>query len=126
MGEGVGQGVGVGRRVILVFLGVWKGKRGAGGFFRFSIFLEGGSVAGQVFVLVCVKQEAAPLVWVLVGGDGVRQRCLVSVVFGEHGHDACVGWGGRRGQDMVGAWNVRKPRRRRREEKGPVVCVPAP
>ena len=27
MGEGVGQGVGVGRRVILVFLGVWRGGR---------------------------------------------------------------------------------------------------
>ena len=59
MGEGVGGWVGVGRRVILVFFGVWKGKRGAGGFFRFSIFLEGGSVAGQVFVSVCVKKEAA-------------------------------------------------------------------
>ena len=40
MGEGVGQGVGVGRRVILVFFGVWRGKRGAGGCFRFSIFLS--------------------------------------------------------------------------------------
>jgi hypothetical protein len=61
MGDCVRQGVGVGRRVILVFFGVWKGKRGAGGFFRFWIFfLEGGSVAGQVFVLVCVKKEAAP------------------------------------------------------------------
>jgi hypothetical protein len=38
MGEGVEQGVGLGRRVILVFFGVWKGKRGVGGFFRFSIF----------------------------------------------------------------------------------------
>ena len=67
MGEGVGQGVGVGRRVILVFFGVWKGKRP-----RFSIFLEGGFLAGQVFVLVCVKKEAAPLMCVLFGGDGVR------------------------------------------------------
>ena len=54
VGECVGGGVGVRRRATLVFLGVWKGKRGARGFFRFSIFLEGGSVAGQVFVLVCV------------------------------------------------------------------------
>ena len=52
--------------------------------------------------MVCVKKEAAPLVCVLVGGDGVRQRCLVWLVCGEHGHDACVGCGGRRGQDMVG------------------------
>ena len=52
-------------RVGLVFFGVWKGKRGGGGFFRFSIFLEGGSVAGQVFVLVCVKKEAVPLVCVV-------------------------------------------------------------
>jgi hypothetical protein len=80
VGEGVGQGVGVGRRVILVFLGVLKGKRGAGGFFRFSIFLEGGCAAGQVFVLVCVRKEAAPLVCVLFGGVGVRQGCLVWLV----------------------------------------------
>jgi hypothetical protein len=60
VGEGVGQGVGVGVRVILVFFGVWQRKRGAGGFFRFSIFLEGGSVAGQVFVLVCVKMKGYP------------------------------------------------------------------
>ncbi len=71
-------------------------------FFRFWIFLEGGSVAGQVFVLVRVKQEAAPLVCVWVGGDGVRQGCLVSVVCCELGHDVCVGCGGRRGQDVVG------------------------
>ena len=79
MGEGVGQGVGVGvgRRVILVFFGVWRGKRGAGGFFVFGFFSEGGSVAGQVFVSVCVKKEAAPLVCVLVGGDGERQVWLV-------------------------------------------------
>ena len=57
MGEGVGQGVGVARRVILVFWGVWKGKRGAGGVCCFSIFSEGGSVAGQLFVLACVKKE---------------------------------------------------------------------
>ena len=100
MGEGVGQGVGVGvgRRVILVFFGVWRGKRGAGGFFVFGFF----SVAGQVFVLVCVKKEAAPLVCVLFGGDGVRQGCLVWFVCCLYGHDACVGCGGRRGQDMVG------------------------
>ena len=80
MGEGVGQGVGVGVRVILVFFGVWQGKRGAGGFFRFSIFLEGGFLAGQVFVLVCVKKEAAPLMCVMVGGVGVRQGCTVWLV----------------------------------------------
>ncbi len=59
MGESVGHGVGVGVRAILVsrFFGVW--------FFRFSIFLEGGPVAGQVFVLVCVRKEAAPLVLVV-------------------------------------------------------------
>ena len=75
MGEGVGQGVGVGRRVILVFFGVWKGKRP-----RFSIFLEGGFLAGQVFVLGCVKKEAAPLMCVLFGGVGVRQGCTVWLV----------------------------------------------
>jgi hypothetical protein len=122
MGECVGGRVGVGRRVIFVFFGVWKGKRGAGGFSRFSIFWR----AGQVFVLVCVKKEAAPLMCVLVGGDGVWQGCLVSVVCGEHGHDACVGCGGRRGQDVDGTWSVRKRQRWRREEKGPVMCVPAP
>ncbi len=36
MGEGEGQGVNLGRRVIFVFLGVWQRKRGAGGFFSFS------------------------------------------------------------------------------------------
>ena len=111
---------------VLFFSVFGRGQEGREDFFRFSIFLEGGSVAGQVFVLVCVKKEAAPLVWVWFGGDGVMQRCLVWLVCGEHGHDACVGCGGRRGQDMVGAWSVRKPRRWRREEKGPVVCVPAP
>ena len=103
-----------------------RGKEEREGFFVFRFFLEGGSVAGQVFVLVCVKKEAAPLVCVLVGGDGVRQRCLVWLVCCVYDHDACVGCGGRRGQDVGGAWNVRKPRRWRREEKGPVVCVPAP
>ncbi len=58
MGEGVGQGVGVGRRVILVFLGVWQGTKGAGGF-----------LAGQVFVLgVCEKGGRPP-------GVGVVWRC---------------------------------------------------
>jgi hypothetical protein len=59
-------------------------------------------VAGQVFVLVCVKKEAAPLVCVLVGGNGVRQGCLVLHVCCVHDRGACVGRGGRRGQDMVG------------------------
>ena len=72
--------MGVGRRAILVFFGVWRGKSGAGGFFRFWIFSEGGSVAGQVFVLVCVKKEAAPLMCVMVGGVGVRQGCTVWLV----------------------------------------------
>ena len=116
MGEGVGGGVGVGRRVILVFFG----------FFSFFDFF-GGRVCGWAgFLLVCVKKEAAPLVWVLVGGDGVRQGCLVSVVCCEHGRDACVGCGGRRGQEEHGAWSIREPQRWGREEKGPVVCVPAP
>ena len=85
-----------------MFFGVWQGKRGAGGFFGFSIIFWGGFLAGQVFVLVCVKKEAAPLVCVLVGGDGVRQRCLVWLVCCVYDRDACVGCGGRRGQDMVG------------------------
>ena len=38
----------------------------------------------------------------MVGGDGVRQGCLVWVVCGVYDRDACVGCGGRRGQDMVG------------------------
>ena len=67
MGEGVGQGVGVGRRVILVVLGVWKGKRGAGGFFFvFRFFCEGGYVAGQFCVGVCEKGGCPPgvgMVW---------------------------------------------------------------
>ena len=83
-------------------------------------------MAGQVVVLVCVKKEAAPLVCVLFGGDGVRQGCLVWFVCCLYGHDACVGCGDRRGQDVGGAWNVRKPRRCGVEEKGPVACVPAP
>ncbi len=49
-----------------------------------------------------VKKEAAPLVCVLVGGDGVRQGCLVMHVCCGDGYDAYVGCGGRRGQDMVG------------------------
>ena len=53
-----------------------RGKEGREGFFVFGFFLEGGSVAGQVFVLVCVKKEAAPLVCMLFGGVGVRHGCL--------------------------------------------------
>ena len=79
MGEGVGQGVGLGRRVILVFFGVWQGKRREG-FSFLDLFLEGGFLAGQVFVLVCVKKEAAPLMCVLFGGVGVRQGCTVWLV----------------------------------------------
>ena len=59
-------------------------------------------MAGQVFVLVCVKKEGAPLVWVWFGGDGVREGCLVWLVCCGFDHDVCVGCGGRRGQDMVG------------------------
>ncbi len=80
-----------------------RGKEGREGFFVSGFFFsEGGFLAGQVFVLVCVKKEAAPLVCVLFGGVGVRQGYLVSVVCGELGHDACVGCGGRRGQDVGG------------------------
>jgi hypothetical protein len=53
VGKCVGQGVGVGRRVILVFLGVWKGKRGAGGFFRFDFFWMAGLWLGR-FLCWCV------------------------------------------------------------------------
>ena len=56
MGKCVGQGVGVGRRVILVFLGVWKGKRGAGGFFVFRFFL-GGRPCGWAGFCVGVCEE---------------------------------------------------------------------
>ncbi len=108
-----------------VFRGL-AGEKRSGRVFSFFVFFGGRSVAGQVFVLVCVKKEAAPLLWVLVGGDGVRRGYLVSVVCGEHGRDACVGCSGRRGQDVHGAWSIREARRWRREEKGPVVCVPAP
>ena len=67
-----------------MFFGVWKGKRGAGGFFRFSIFLEGGSVAGQVFVFVCVKKEAAlpdvRVVWRCRCEAGVHcVACMMSI-----------------------------------------------
>ncbi len=53
MCEEVGQGVGVGRRAILVFFGVWQGKRGAGGFFRFSIFWRAAFWLGR-FLCWCV------------------------------------------------------------------------
>ena len=96
VGEGVGGGVGVGRRVILVFLGVWRGKRGAGGFFRF-FFLRGWSVAGQVFVLVCVKKEAAPLVWcgleVMVWGRGALCGLFVVNVVMMRAWDVVAGAG---------------------------------
>ncbi len=42
------------------------------------------------------------MVCVLFGGVGVRQVCLVSLVYCGYGHDECVGCGGRREQDMVG------------------------
>ena len=51
MGESVGQGVGVGRRAILVFFGVWRWeKRGWRVFSFLDFFLR----VGQVFVLLCV------------------------------------------------------------------------
>ncbi len=53
MGECVGQGVGVGRRVILVFFGDWKGKRGAGGFFVFRYFWRAALWLGR-FLCWCV------------------------------------------------------------------------
>ena len=81
---------------------------------------------GRFLCWVCVKKDAAPLVCMLVGGDGVRQGCLVWLVCCELGHDACVGCGGRRGEGVGGAWNIREARRWRLEEKGPVACVPAP
>ena len=80
MGEGVGGGVGVGRRAILVFFGVWQGKRWAGGFFVFR-FLFGGRLCGWAgFCVGVCEMEAGPLVCVMVGGVGVRQGCLVLVV----------------------------------------------
>ncbi len=122
MGEGVGQGVGVGRRAILVFFWVF-------GFFRFWIFL-GGRLCGWAGFCVGACEKGGcpppPLIGEVFGGDGVRQGCLVWLVCCVHDRDACVECGGRRGQDVGGAWNVRKPRRWLREEKGPVVCVPAP
>jgi hypothetical protein len=56
------------------------GEKRGGRVFSFFDFLEGGSVAGQVFVLVCVKKEAAPLIGEVFGGDGVRQGCTVWLV----------------------------------------------
>ena len=55
VGECVGGGVGVGRRAILVFLGVWKGKRGAGG--RVFSFLDffGGRLCGWAGFCVGVR-----------------------------------------------------------------------
>ncbi len=47
MGEGVGQGVGVGRRAILVFFGVWQG------FFVFRFFWRAGLWLGR-FLCWCV------------------------------------------------------------------------
>ena len=35
----------------------------------------------------------------------MRQGCTVLHVCCGYGHDACVGCGGRRGQDMVGDWS---------------------
>ena len=127
MGEGVGGGAGVGRRAMFVCFGVWNLLEGEkrGGSFRFSIFFEGGSVAGQVFVLVCVKKEAALLVCVLFGGDSVRQGCLASLVSCETYYDVCVRCGGMRGQGVGGVGTYVR-RRGRVEEKGPIVCVPAP
>ena len=110
-----------------VFSVFGRGKEGREGFFVFRFFFGGRPCGWAGFCVgVCEQGGCPPLVWVLVGGDGVRQRCLVWLVCCVYDRDACVGCGGRRGQDVGGAWNVRKPRRWRREEKGPVVCVPAP
>ncbi len=75
MGEGVGQGVNLGRRVILVLFGVWQGKRGAGGFFRFSIFV-GRRLCGWAgfCVGVCEKGGCPPGVRV-----GWRCWCVAGV-----------------------------------------------
>ena len=104
MGEGVGQGVGVGVRAILVFFGAWQRE----GFFVFRFFWEGGSVAGQVFVFVCVRKEAAPLMGEVFGGDGERQVCTVPLPCYLYVSDACMGCGCRRGQDADGASSVRE------------------
>ena len=64
MGECVGGGVGVGRRVIWVVFGAWQGKRGAGGFFVFRFLWRAALWLGRFFVFVCVKEDAAPLVCV--------------------------------------------------------------
>ena len=80
MGEGVGRGVGVGRRVFLVFFGVWKGKRGAGGFFRFSIFFRGRACGCAGFCVGVCEEGGCPLMCVLFGGVGVRQGCTVWLV----------------------------------------------
>ena len=77
MGEGVGRLWVWGGGRFWCFSGFGRGKEEREGFFVFGFFWEGGSV---VSVLVCVKKEAAPLVWVLFGGDGVRQGCLVWLV----------------------------------------------
>ncbi len=64
MGEGVGQGVGVGVGRFWCFSVLGRGKWGGRVFSLSDYFLEGGCVAGQVFVFVCVKEDAAPLVCV--------------------------------------------------------------
>ncbi len=72
----------------------------------------------------------------------MRQGCLVLHICCVHGHDACVGCGDRREQDMVVAWNIHKSRgggeikksapscvHRRREGQvraGGVACVAVP
>jgi hypothetical protein len=64
MGEGVGQGVGVGRRVILVFFGVWQGKWGGRVFSFFDLFIFWR--AALFCVCVCEKGGSPPgvrVVW---------------------------------------------------------------
>jgi hypothetical protein len=53
VGEGVEGGVGVGRRAILVFFGVWKGKVGREGFFVFRFFWRAALWLGR-FLYWCV------------------------------------------------------------------------
>ena len=84
MGEGVGQGVGVGRRVILVFFGVLRGKRGAGGFFRFWIFFRGWLCGWAGFCVgVCEKGGCPPdvrVVWRCRCEAGVHcVACMMSI-----------------------------------------------
>ena len=56
-----------------VFLVFGVGKEGREGFFVFRFFLGGRLCGWEGFCVGVVKKEAAALVCVLDGGDGVRQ-----------------------------------------------------